>query len=122
MIGYFPLFLLQVGILVPWWILWLSGYRLTTFMRGCFLMLFLAFTIGWSLRMYSYYWPHALTSKETILSIGPEKNYPVRCTLAINTPLVIEQRKDGWYYVSSACGKGWVQASDVAVEGEHAHT
>lgn len=91
----------------------------SSFVRGCVLMLFLGFFIGWAVQAPKYYWPRArVASQEAYLYIGPEKDFPKRAILTGSEQIVIEQKKEGWYYVSTSQGKGWVQATDVAVEGD----
>lgn len=139
MISYF--LLLQLSTLIFWWILWFlyfppqkyvdgrsehTGSRFAghdsskvTFIRGCVLMLFLSSFVGWALRAYTYYWPQAtISSSEAFLYIGPEKGFPKRAVMHEGEKVVIEQKKEQWYYVSSSQGKGWLQATDVALEGD----
>ncbi len=127
---YFPFIILQIGTLIFWWILWLFCYprglrsasgdsSTSSFVRGCVLMLFLGFFIGWAVHAPRYYWPRArIVSQEAHLYVGPEKDFPKRALLSDSEQIVIEQKKEGWYYVSTSQGKGWVQATDVALEGD----
>lgn len=118
-IPFFPFVLLQLGMLTLWWIIWFYFSKMSVFLRVCVLLLFIGFLIGWSVNALYYYWPRGyVNAQEAFLYLGPEKSYPKRGVLSGLEEIVIEQKKDGWYYVSSSQGKGWVQTADIAVEGD----
>lgn len=114
MIYFVPFIVLQCCVLLLWWILWLLRSRMNPFARGCLSLFFIAIFVCWVLRAYRHYWPQAvIASQEALLYVGPEKDYPARGVLKHLEKIVIEQKKDGWYYVSSSQGRGWVQAKDL---------
>ncbi len=87
-------------------------------MQGVLFLLFCLAAGAWGVRAYRHYWPRAVIIHDSaVLFVGPETNFPKRGILSRGEHVVVEQKKDGWYYVSSSQGRGWVQAQDLADEG-----
>lgn len=117
MIKMIPFGVLQISLLIMWWILWMFWARLSKGVRHFCVLLGLIFFAGWAYFAYNYYWPHAIVTAESAqLYIGPDASYPVRATLSQDERVAVEQKKDGWYYVSSFQGKGWMKADTIVVE------
>ena len=114
-----PFVLLQSAVLFLWWTLWFFWNRMTTVLKLLVFALFLGACIGWGIKAYRYYWPQGLIiSEQAALYLGPEKNFPKRALMQHGEHLLVVEKKDGWYYVSTSHGHGWVEAADVALE-EH---
>lgn len=112
-----PFILIQVALLVCWWSVWLFSGHMSPFMRNLFIFVSALLLCLWIVRSYYHYKHYAtVIAQNAPLYVGPEKGYPKRGFLQQQEGVVVEQKKDGWYYVSSSQGRGWLQADDVSIK------
>lgn len=105
-----PFLFLQVSLLSIWWLLWFLYPSMNNWVKALIGCAFVIALVGWGIRAYQHYWPYLVVSAQSApLYIGPERSYPQRGILKQGESVAIEQKKEGWYYVLSSQGRGWVE-------------
>lgn len=108
-----PFVVLQLGVLIGWWVLWWGFSRFSSGTRYLILALWILFFIGWAMKVPQMLYVRARVSKEVPLLVGPSENYPSRGMLETHDEVVLVKKEGAWYYISSHKGKGWVSAASI---------
>jgi len=111
-----PLIVSQLALLSTWTVLWLLWPRLHYFFRFFLLLISLFFGVACLKNAYREYYPTTAVSGESVsLYVGPDSSYPIRAQLHDHEEVVVEQMKDGWYYVATAHGRGWIHGAQTVL-------
>lgn len=117
MMGFYSLLLLQISTLFIWYVVWFFWNKLAYGIRSVLLILGLSILALCLVKAYRDIYPIVHIIIPVDIYLGPDTSYPMRGQLLAQQEVVVEQKKDGWYYVASAQGKGWIQGAKTSLGG-----
>ena len=117
-LGGVPFIVWQLGVIVGWWMLWLSYKRCSSEMLFSLVAVWGIFFGGWALRSRVTYRPRGRVLRSTAMYVGPGETYPIRAALEVNEELVLVKKKGSWYYVNAKNGIGWVEVDSIEKKQE----